>query len=567
MNETTNTKAGKRLTIGKKLAVVVGACAAGFLLSGVLFVLTLQKVQVNGPLYTQIVQGKDLVADILPPPKYIVESYLVVLQLVGETDPQHRSELIARCRTLEAEYFDRHRYWETQLPPGEMRQLMLVDSVEPAKAFFQIRNEQFLPAIARGDRAAAEQLAYGVLREKYEEHRTKIDALVALATRNNTACETEVAGIVRRRTIWVVVLGLAILAGVVALAASIALHIVQGLRKVTQAIREMQESRNLNRRIECQSCDELGDLARLFNGFVDQLQAILRQMAQAASTLTGSSNQLSDSASQLAGGAERTTSQSAQVAAAAEQMATNMSNMAASTEQMSSNVRVVASAVEQMTASIGEVARSAEQAASVANTAVELVATSNTQVGDLGGAADEIGRVIELIQDIAEQTNLLALNATIEAARAGEAGKGFAVVATEVKELAKQTGSATEDIRKRIEAIQNSTGQAVQSIGDIREIIQRVSELSRTIASAVEEQNITTKEIARTVTESSMAAELVARGVAESAQASQEITRTIVGVDQTAKQAAHGATQTQTASRELSRLAEQFTALVGQFGG
>jgi methyl-accepting chemotaxis protein len=311
--------------------------------------------------------------------------------------------------------------------------------------------------------------------------------------------------------------------------------------------------------------DEVGGLARGIEGALVSLRRLIGGMSDNSRSLAGASTELAATASQLASGAEKTTTESTQVAAAAEEMATNMNTMAASTEQMSANIKVVSSAVEQLTASITEVAHSAEQAASVANNAAQLVHTSNSQIGDLGSAADEIGKVIEVIQDIAEQTNLLALNATIEAARAGEAGKGFAVVATEVKELARQTAGATEDIRKRIEAIQGSTGQAVKSIGDISEVIQRVNDLSRTIASAVEEQSITTKEIAKNVSESSKAAQTVARGVAESAAASQEITRTIAGVDQAARLAAQGAGHTQDAGRELSQMAEQFQTLVGQF--
>lgn len=190
---------------------------------------------------------------------------------------------------------------------------------------------------------------------------------------------------------------------------------------------------------------------------------------------------------------------------------------------------------------------------------------SNEKIGQLGTAADQIGKVIEVIQDIAEQTNLLALNATIEAARAGRAGKGFAVVATEVKELAKQTAIATEDIRKRIEGIQSTTGDTVKAIGQISEVIHRVNEVSRTIASAVEEQSITTKEIAQNMAQTSSAAMLVSKGVTETASASQEITRNLVGVDQAAKQSAQGAAQTQVAGRELAELAGQLQTMVSQF--
>jgi methyl-accepting chemotaxis protein len=315
----------------------------------------------------------------------------------------------------------------------------------------------------------------------------------------------------------------------------------------------------------CKRGDEMGDLARGFEKMVSSTRSLLKSMMENSQTVASSATELAATATQLAGGAEETTNQSAQVAAAAEEMSTNMGGMSASTEEMSTNIKVMASAIEELTSSISEVAKSAERAAGVAGNAAQLVSTSNSQIGELGNAADEIGKVIEVIQDIAEQTNLLALNATIEAARAGDAGKGFAVVATEVKELAKQTATATEDIRKRIEGIQGSTGLTVKSIGDISEVVKQVNDLSRTIASAVEEQSITTKEIAKNVSQSSTAAQTVARSVAESATATQEITRSIVGVDQAAKQAAQGAAQTQITGRELSRVAEQLQIAVGQF--
>jgi methyl-accepting chemotaxis protein len=162
-------------------------------------------------------------------------------------------------------------------------------------------------------------------------------------------------------------------------------------------------------------------------------------------------------------------------------------------------------------------------------------------------------------------TDLLALNATIEAARAGDAGKGFAVVATEVKELARQTAAATEDIRKRIEGIQATTGKAVRSIDQVGEVIRRVNDVSRTIASAVEEQSITTKEIAKNVAQTSSAVDVVARGVVESAAASQEISRNVVGVDEAAKQSLSGAAQTMEAGATLASLSDQLQSLVGQF--
>jgi methyl-accepting chemotaxis protein len=311
--------------------------------------------------------------------------------------------------------------------------------------------------------------------------------------------------------------------------------------------------------------DEVGQLSHSLNQMCEDLRSTVGKIHGTANTLSTSSEALSSTATHMAAGAAETTHQSNSVASAAGELSTNMINMSASTEQMTSNVKIVASAVEEMTASIGEIAKNAEQASNVAGSAAQLAEVSNASIGQLGAAADEIGQVIETIQDIAEQTNLLALNATIEAARAGDAGKGFAVVATEVKELAKQTADATEDIRARIEGIQSSTGRAVDSIGRISDVITRVNEVSRTIAAAVEEQSITTRKIAQNITQTSSAAQTVSVATSQSATATQEITRNIGAVDHAAREAAQGASQTQTASGELSKLSAELLSLVGQF--
>ncbi len=343
-------------------------------------------------------------------------------------------------------------------------------------------------------------------------------------------------------------------------------QIIKPLNRTVVMLKDISEGEgDLTRRIKVNSQDEIGQMAQYFNQFVEKLQGIIAQIASNAKTLAGSATELSATSSEMAGGVDEMSSQSSSVASAAEEMSVNMNTMASSTEKMSVNVKTASASIEEMTASIGEIAKNAEQASSVADEASKLAETSNEKIGQLGAAADEIGKVIEVIQDIAEQTNLLALNATIEAARAGDAGKGFAVVATEVKELAKQTADATEDIGNRIAAIQGATGESVESIGKISDVIKNVNEVSRTIASAVEEQSITTKEIAQNVTQVASAAETVSKGVAESASASGEITRNITGVDNAAKQTAQGASQTQTAGTELSKLSEELQGLVGQF--
>ena len=258
-----------------------------------------------------------------------------------------------------------------------------------------------------------------------------------------------------------------------------------------------------------------------------------------------------DNTHALASASEELTSVSQQMSAAAEQTTAQANLVSAAAEQVSGNARTVSGSIDNLVASIHDIARNAQDAAATARRAVEMATATSTTMDALGRSSQEIGAVVKVINTIAEQTNLLALNATIEAARAGEAGKGFAVVANEVKELARETAKATEEIGGRIEGMQGDTGRAVTAIAEIGAVIEKIDALQTKIAAAVEEQSVTTSEISRNITEATTG--------------SGEIAENIVQVAQAAQSTAEGASNTQVSSQELARMAQALQRLVDEY--
>ncbi len=733
---------------------------------------TLRHLKVNGPVYQEIVTNKDLIADVLPPPQYIIETYLVVLEMLREPEAKGLDALVERCKVLRRDFDTRHEFWGGALADDELKALLLDTSHAPAIAFYTALDADYVPALRRGDRARAEQVLDETLRPAYREHRDAIDRIVKIAVARSAATEeaakvtidwrtTLMIGFAAAMLVMLAFMGWALAVSIVRpidrtvgviegmaggdLGREVAKNALAEVNRMGQAlngtlmhmrealgadrvewkevgaqraevgrIRQLVENASINivyverdlrlsymnpaaramfRRLQAHmsvSADDLlgkpvgvihrdpalqaarlGDPAKLplqarlrfgpetvdvvgcairdergqhIGAMVTwdvvtaqlaaeekaktaqaielelaeqrvvaeraeaeqkqrvaaereemQRQKVEQERAQAAelgrrvdailavvdaagrgdltlavptdgddavgrlgSGLGAFFGNLRSSIAEIARTSETVASASTQVRGVGERLGTAATETAAqareastSANEISTNIHTLASATEQMSVSIREIARSAAEAARTATDGVTVAERTNGRVGKLAESSTEIGEVVKVIGAIAQQTKLLALNATIEAARAGEAGKGFAVVASEVESLAKETARATEEIGRKIDAIQGETRDAVVAIREIGESIARINQFQGTIASAAEEQTSTTNEMSR--------------NVQGAARAASEIARNVEGVASAAVATSEGAAQSQTASDGLSQAAGSLQALVSRF--
>ncbi len=356
---------------------------------------------------------------------------------------------------------------------------------------------------------------------------------------------------------------------------------------------------DLSAEVDIHTGDEIGQMAKSLNGAVKNLKNMMQELADTTHRLSGSSEELSAVSQKMASTAEEMSSQAVTVAGASEQIAANISVVAAATEQsgaslsgiasmteemssafvhvvesgqktsesvknmaqsgedISLQIRSIAAATEEMTVSLNEVAKNTVKANQISQNASHLAGDINSRMTGLSAASKKIGKIVGIIKDIADQTNMLALNATIEAAGAGDAGRGFAVVAAEVKELAKQSAEATDEIAGQIEEIQKSVADAVSAIEEIGKVINQTADINQMIASSAEEQTATAAEISRSVAGTSVSAKAVAQNAAESSRLVEDIARAMEESSDTAKQVAHSIDELNKSVQDVARSVDE----------
>jgi methyl-accepting chemotaxis protein len=516
-----------RLTISRAILIFGLVTAAGLGAVIATSVYGLAQLKVGGPLYNQIKLGNDLIADILPPPEYVIEAYLEATLVLRE--PEQLSAHRDRITQLKKEYDERREFWiKSDLDP--VLKAKLVDkSDQEVRRFWTAIQDGLLPALAKGDAAAAAK-SYAEITARYTAHRAVIDDIVKQTNDQNAA--TEVAATERVSTFTLVLWGVSALVFLIIGAGlfGVAFGVIRPIAEMTGVMKGLAGG-DLTVTVPALSRDdEVGAMARAVQVFrenalrvqsMESEQASLKLKAEGErkaamqamadgfdsaigkiiQTVSTASSELESSAGRLTKTAEVTQMLSATVATAS--------------EQSSASAQSAAAAAEEMASSVSEIGRQVQDSHKISREAVSQVEQTNARIADLAQSAGRIGEVVRMISAVAEQTNLLALNATIEAARAGEAGRGFAVVASEVKALAAQTAKATEEISGQIGQMQSATNQSVSAIQEIGGTISRIAEISQAIAAAVEEQGAATQEISRSVQQAAQGATQVAGSITD----------------------------------------------------
>ena len=505
------------------LANILGfLVVAGFAAVVLTSALALRELKVNGPVYDRIVLGKDLVADILPPPAYVVEAYLEAT--LALQDPQNLATHKQVLAKLKKDYDERQAFWRGQTIDPDVKRKLTVEAHQPAVEFWKLLDEQLVPALEAGDVRRA-QTAYAALQAAYTKHRAAIDETVAATEKMNNATEAYAAEQEGTYTtiLWLVsaLVMLVALAGV----GGVILGMTGPIRTMTDAMRALAGGKTDLAVPALARDDEIGEMAKAVQVFKDSAlenerlkeaqsaaraaaaaaqKTALRQMAETVERETGTA------VAAVARNTHNADGAAAEMRKLAQDVSSDSQAVAAASEQALVNVQTVSSAAEELTASIREISAQVARASSVTKLAVSSGEKARATIQSLSDAVAKISEVTKLIGQIAGQTNLLALNATIEAARAGDAGKGFAVVASEVKNLANQTGRSTEDIDRQVGEIQAATQAAVGAVSEIGDRIREVDEVANAIATAMEEQGAATQEIARNVAQTADASREVA---------------------------------------------------------
>ena len=516
-----------------QLAMVLAVVAIGFMAFGGWSWRTLEQLRIEGPTYKRIIEGKDLVADILPPPGFIIESYLVAHEVADSSSPAATTELEARLERLRGEYEARFEHWQslgTRHPEiGEL----LRGADEPARQFYQLASSRLLPAARAGDRL---QVANTLteLDQIYRVHRTAIDELVRAAQALNQAIEGEAADLLRRATLGLWLVFVASLGLGVAVFFGVTRRLAADVGSLRSQVERFAQG-HLATPVRVDRADELGQLASDIEHSRQVLAGLMNEVRRESSRMVESASDVARASNSMEAGADSQSDSANSMAAAVEELGASIVEIGSGAQRVRELSETVGSRSSSSEVALEDMVRRVQEVSS-------RVQASASDVRALSETGERIQRIVTVISDIADQTNLLALNAAIEAARAGDQGRGFAVVADEVRQLASRTAASTQEISAMIDAMHAATGKAVESItrgSDFARATVGTAEQTRTaLAQTVRDIEMLVADIAHisnALLEQRAASEQIGIAVEQTARNTERHVREISGLARTAQ--------------------------------